>query len=89
MAQSTITKSQLEERVAELEAQLAEAQQQEGADGDQAQLNITVLLPESLDSMVGGYPAIKISEYEGITRANVKVQDLSMMVAPLMTSGTT
>ena len=72
MAQS-ITKPQLEERVAELEAQLAEAQQQEGTDGDQAQLNITVLLPESLDSMVGGYPAIKISEYEGITRANVKV----------------
>ena len=48
MAQSTITKSQLEERVAELEAQLAEAQQQAPTetDGDKAQLNITVLLPE-------------------------------------------
>lgn len=75
MAQSTITKSQLEERVAELEAQLAEAQQQAPTetDGDKAQLNITVLLPESLDSKVGGFPAIKISEYDGITRANVKV----------------
>ena len=75
MAQSTITKSQLEERVAELEAQLAEAQQQAPTetDGDKAQLNITVLLPESLDSKVAGYPAIKTYEYEEIPRANVKV----------------
>ena len=74
MAQSTMTKPQLEERVAELEAQLAEAQQQAptGTDGEQAQLNITVLLPESEDSLVYGGKAVKTREYEGITYVDCK-----------------
>lgn len=74
MAQSTMTKPQLEERVAELEAQLAEAQQQAptGTDGEQAQLNITVLLPESEDSLVYGSKAVKPREYEGITYVDCK-----------------
>lgn len=74
MAQ-TITKSELEARVAELEAQLAEAQQNawlDHADGEQAQLSITVLLPESLDSMVYGSKAVKTREYEGITYVDCK-----------------
>ena len=77
MAQTTITKSQLEERVAELEAQLAEAQQNayldhSEIDGEQAQLNITVLLPESLDSLVNGYPAYKTMSTRASPYANVK-----------------
>lgn len=74
MAQ-TITKSELEARVAELEAQLAEAQQNawlDHSDGEQAQLNITVLLPESLDSKVYGGNAVKTREYEGITYVDCK-----------------
>lgn len=74
MAQ-TITKSELEARVAELEAQLAEAQQNawlDHADGEQAQLSITVLLPESEDALVYGSKAVKIREYEGITYVDCK-----------------
>lgn len=70
MAQ-TITKSQLEERISELEAQLAEAQQNAWldhaeADGEQAQLRIKVCLPESLDATRNDWPLVNQWDYEGV-----------------------
>lgn len=70
MAQ-TITKSQLEERVAELEAQLAEAQQNAfldhaEADGKQAQLRIKICLPESMEAESNGWPLVNQWDHDGV-----------------------
>ena len=66
MAQSTMTKPQLEERVAELEAQLAEAQQQTLQEtGSPAQLRIKVCLPESMEAESNGWPLVNEWNYEG------------------------
>ena len=71
MAQTTTA---LKSEVAELKAQLAEAQQQlaNKTEGSDAELRMTVLLPESLDSKVYGGKAVKQREYEGITYVDCK-----------------
>lgn len=71
MAQTTTA---LKSEVAELKAQLAEAQQQlaNKTEGSDAELRMTVLLPESEDSLVYGGKAVKTREYEGITYVDCK-----------------
>ena len=64
----TITKTDLEAQVAELQAQLAEAQQPApvNADGQPAQLRIKVRLPDSMEATSNGFPLVRPYTHDGV-----------------------